>query len=301
MAVLAAAASATAGLVLAVGTLRDAAPQARTPEPAAATGCMAPAAGASAGHVHAFANAPPPGGGLDPTADGFSLRLDRAELSAGTGTPLRLRVLDGAGKPARLVPTAGVALHTYLVSGDLQVYQHLHPAPDAGCDWLLTANPPRPGPYRLFTVFQPQQRPADAPDVVLSRPVTVTGTAAAPAPAAPEGRDGEQSVAVVDGYRLALRGYVTPRTESLVSVDVSRDGRPVRTLQPYLGAMAHVSVFRDGDLAFSHAHPVQPLTSTGGPTLTLPMILPGAGRYRMFVQVNADGAVRTAGFTLTVR
>lgn len=80
---------------------------------------------------------------------------------------------------------------------------------------------------------------------------------------------------------------------------VLRGGQPVRTLSPYLGELAHVSVFRTGTLAFNHAHPLQP-TTYRRPSLTTPLIFPGTGTYRVFIQFVADGTLRSAAFTMPV-
>lgn len=98
-------------------------------------------------------------------------------------------------------------------------------------------------------------------------------------------------------YAVTLGGYPTAGGESLLTFSVSRDGEPVR---PYLGELAHVSVFRAGALAFNHAHPPQPAVEGGGPRLTTPVLFPGRGTYRVLVQFVADGSVRTAALTVPV-
>ena len=59
------------------------------------------------------------------------------------------------------------------------------------------------------------------------------------------------------GRRLhrTLTATWTPATRRELTLRVSRDGRPVTDLQPYLGAYGHLVVLRDGDLAYLHVHP----------------------------------------------
>jgi hypothetical protein len=266
------------------------------PAPAAGpAGCEAPAV-ARHQHTHAFPHPPDPRGGLAASGDGVSLVLDRSDLAAGAETEVEIRLRTAAGDVPRLVPDGGVPMHLYLVRADLGSYQHVHPTAGADCGWRVRLRPPTPGRYRLFAAIRPEGRPDTAPALVLSRPLTVPGPAirgVLPA-ASPVAR-------TPDGYTLTLRGYAAARGESLLTVTVTRGGSPVRTLSPYLGAMAHLSVFREASLAFNHGHPLQPVTDRGGPTLTTPLLFPGAGRYRVFVQFSDGGAIRTAAFTLQVR
>jgi hypothetical protein len=263
---------------------------------AAVASCPAAPAATGAGHdhQHTYPHQPGPRAGLAASEGALRLDLDRSQLEAGAPNEVTLRVTDGGGV-ARLERTGTVPMHVYLVRDDLGSYEHVHPRPTPDCGWKVAVRPPGPGAYRLFAEFRPGGRAADAPDVVLSRPLTVPGPAARvalPPPAA---------TATAGPYVVTLGGYATSGGESLLTFDVSRDGAPVRTLSPYLGEMAHVSVFREGTAAFNHAHPLQAAVEGGGPRLTTPLLFPGAGTYRVFVQFVADGEVRTAGLTVPVR
>ena len=89
---------------------------------------------------------------------------------------------------------------------------------------------------------------------------------------------------------------------SRLTLSVSRDGRPVTDLQPYLGAFGHLVVLRDGDLAYLHAHPVGEADGAGappGPNVRFATTAPSAGDYRLFLDFKHDGVVRTAAFTVS--
>jgi hypothetical protein len=264
------------------------------PAPAAACPADSVPTGGGHAHQHSYPHQPDPAAGLAAAEDGFRLDLDRTALDGGAENPVVLRLSAGAGV-ARLERTGDVPMHVYLVRDDLGSYQHVHPELTADCGWRVTVRPPGPGGYRLFAEFRPAGRAPDAPDVVLSRPLAVPGPAARAAlpPPAP--------TAAAGPYAVTLGGYATAGGESLLTFTVTRDGRPVRTLSPYLGELAHVSVFRADGLRFNHAHPLQPAVEGGGPRLTTPLLFPGAGTYRVFVQFVADGAVRTAALTVPVR
>ena len=59
-----------------------------------------------------------------------------------------------------------------------------------------------------------------------------------------------------------------------------------------------IVALRDGDLAYSHVHPLP----TGAPgEIVFHTELPTAGRYRLFFQFKIGGVVHTAPFTVDVQ
>ena len=88
---------------------------------------------------------------------------------------------------------------------------------------------------------------------------------------------------------------------SELTLSVSRDGRPVTDLQPYLAAYGHLVVLRDGDLAYLHVHPAgEPGdgTTPSGPDITFYATAPSVGDYRLFLDFQHGDVVRTAEFTV---
>jgi hypothetical protein len=85
-----------------------------------------------------------------------------------------------------------------------------------------------------------------------------------------------------------------------VTLTVSRDGVPVTDLQPYLGAYGHLVALRDGDLAYLHVHPDGTPgdgRTAAGPQITFYAEVPSNGAYRLFLDFQHRGVVRTAEFT----
>ena len=82
---------------------------------------------------------------------------------------------------------------------------------------------------------------------------------------------------------------------------MSRDGRPVTDLQPYLAAYGHLVALRQGDLAYLHVHPdgepgdgrTEP-----GPGIVFHTTAPSAGTYRLYLDFKHGDVVRTAAFTV---
>jgi hypothetical protein len=106
--------------------------------------------------------------------------------------------------------------------------------------------------------------------------------------------------AEVDGYTVTLDGDLVPGQESEVTLTIDKDGQPVTDLQPYLAAYGHLVALRDGDLAYLHVHPGgEPgdgITEPG-PAITFYANVPSAGAYRLFLDFQHDGVVRTSEFT----
>ncbi|HEX8629951.1 MAG TPA: hypothetical protein VF755_17475, partial [Catenuloplanes sp.] len=148
-----------------------------------------------------------------------------------------------------------------------------------------------PGQYRVFADFRPAGRPAgltlgvDVPAPGDYRPVVLPAAA---------------RTATVDGYTVTLDGDLVPGTSSKLTLSVSRDGGPVTDLQPYLGAYGHLVALRAGDLAYLHVHPDGAPgdgRTPAGPRVTFHAEVPSAGAYRLFLDFQHGGRVRTAEFT----
>jgi hypothetical protein len=85
---------------------------------------------------------------------------------------------------------------------------------------------------------------------------------------------------------------------SVLDFGVSRDGRPVASFQSYVGMRGHLIALHEGDLAYSHVHPLDG-SATG--QIGFETELDAAGRYRVFLQFKVGGRVHTAPFTIEVR
>ncbi|MFD0591940.1 hypothetical protein ACFQZ4_04690 [Catellatospora coxensis] len=147
------------------------------------------------------------------------------------------------------------------------------------------------GQYRLFADFRPAGR-----DQGLTLGVDL------PAPGAyqPAALPAAARTATVDGYTVTLGGDLVPGTSSKLTLTVARDGKPVTDLQPYLAAYGHLVALRDGDLAYLHVHPdgnPGDGRTSAGPQIVFHAEVPSAGAYRLFLDFQHNGVVRTAAFT----
>lgn len=245
------------------------------------------------GATGAAAHAP---GGLQIAQGGYRLALKTPRVEAGEKTDLRFTVLTGNGRPLTAFREEhGKELHLILAARDLTTYRHLHPTRAADGTWSTPVDLPRAGDYRLFADFTPGG--AKSENLTLGADLAVGGDyrpANLPAP----GR-----TATVDGYTVTLDGALRPGAESDLTLKVSRDGRPVTDLDPYLGAYGHLVALRGGDLGYLHVHPGgEPGdgTTRPGPDVSFTATAPSAGTYRLFLDFKHEGEVRTAAFTVRV-
>ncbi|MEV6977282.1 hypothetical protein [Kitasatospora sp. NPDC093806] len=246
------------------------------------------------GMAHPAGAAAGPTRGLAAEQDGYRLDIATSRLPAQRPTALRFTVTGPDGSPVTgFAVHQTKKLHFYAIRGDLTGFQHLHPDMAADGTWTADLAALAPGTWRLYADFVPDTGP-HAAELVLSRTVTVPGEAAAVPLPAPE------ESATVDGYTVTLHARPMAGAHQLVAT-VSRDGRPVDDIQPYLDSYAHLTAFHAGDQALAHLHPADRVDGDhGGPTLTFQALLPAPGDWRVFLQFQTAGQLHTAQFTLRV-
>lgn len=231
--------------------------------------------------------------GLSLARDGYRLAPVRAPGSAAAGGILSFAVLDATGEPLRDYETVhDKQLHLIVVRTDGEHFAHVHPSLDRSTGtWSTPWNWSAAGTYRIFADFQP----TGGGQITLTRAVEVAGSLD-PSPAT-----GPRTVDRVDGYTVQLDGPLTAGSSSRLTARITRDGRPVTALQPYLGAFGHLVALRDGDLAYLHVHPegAEPSPGeTGGPTVSFAATAPTPGRYLLYLDFRVEDTVHTATFVV---
>jgi hypothetical protein len=230
--------------------------------------------------------------GLLVSQNGYSFRLAESTAAAGTAVPVAFTIEGPDGEPVTEFDVEHEEdLHLIAVRRDFSGFQHVHPEMAADGTWTTTLDLSA-GQWRLFADFKATG--ADA--VTLGNDLAVRGKYR---PAAPPT---DSVTSTVDGYTVTLDGDLTAGAEAKLTLTVSRDGRPVTDLEPYLGAYGHLVALREGDLAYLHVHPdgtpgdgeTEP-----GPDVVFYAAVPSDGGYRLFLDFKHEGVVRTAGFTVT--
>lgn len=244
---------------------------------------------AAEGHDSAEGHLP---GGLQVSQSGYTLDLDKTTRETGRQS-LRFRILGEDGEPVTdYVSNHEKDLHLIVVRRDATGFQHVHPTLDESGTWEadvdLTA-----GTWRVFADVQPKG--ADEA-MTLGADVQVSGAYS------PESTPTDSTTARVGDYTVTLEGELAPGKERDLTLRVTKDGKPVSDLDPYLGAYGHLVALRSDDLAYLHVHPNgEPGdgTTQPGPEVTFTTTAPSSGAYRLFLDFKHEGKVRTAEFTTT--
>jgi hypothetical protein len=221
------------------------------------------------------------------------------EIQQPNGAPLT-RFKTGPG------PHTGV--HLILVRRDLAYIIHQHPPVGHSATITQTVTFPAPGPYRLVIDVYPA---VGQTNFQLFGTVHVAG-AYKPKPLPPPATTDD-----IDGYHFTIHGASNLKAieAKFVTVRVTDPrGRPT-PFTTWYGALAHAIFFRQGSLDYFHTHVCAPgatgCTSVLGGAkvtgssqtpgkLTVGVLVPAPGTWRLFLQLMLGGKVRTAPFTLVV-
>lgn len=233
----------------------------------------------------------------------------------GAKTDVRFAIQQPDGRPLTAYATGDgphTGVHVMYVRSDLSEIIHRHPpiAADGTIDDQVRFK--APGRYRVVVDAYPKQAAGGLKNFQLFRWLDVAGEAKdEPLPAFAAEQE-------VDGYTVRMESAPDLKAldASLIDVTVTDPkGRPP-TLEPYFGALAHAIFFREQSLDYFHTHVCTPGTpgctstlggaqvtgKTGAPgKLSVGVLLPVAGTWRLFIQVRANGKLLTAPFTLTVK
>ncbi|MFJ6198727.1 hypothetical protein [Micromonospora sp. NPDC092111] len=243
-----------------------------------------------------------PAGTHDPGTQGATAHLPGGLLVSDRGYTLRpvdapagqfaFRITGPDGAPVTRYDVAhDKRMHLIVARRDLSGFRHVHPELDAGGTWRVDSPLAGPGVWRAFADFTP----SGGEPLTLGVDVTRPGALASrplPTPA---------TSTTVDGYTVSLAGTAQPGRTSPLTLTVSRDGRPVTDLEPYLGAYGHLVALRQGDLAYLHVHPEGGPgdgRTPAGPAVTFSAEVPSTGTYRLYLDFRHGGAVHTAEFTV---
>ncbi|MCT9077333.1 hypothetical protein [Streptomyces fulvoviolaceus] len=236
----------------------------------------------------------PPAGGLQISESGYTLDLQTPRVAVGKAADLRFAIRDEGGRAVTAYRREhDKELHLIVASRDLNTYRHLHPTRAADGTWSIPVELPRAGGYRVFADFTPEKKNAE--NLTLGADLAVSGAYE------PQAVPAVKATAEISGYEVKLGGGLRPGTAGELKLTVSRAGKPVTDLQPYLGAYGHLVALRSGDLAYLHVHPNgEPGdgTTEPGPEISFTATAPSSGTYRLFLDFKHEGKVHTAAFTV---
>jgi len=235
------------------------------------------------------------------TAKSWQLDVKTSQpLVKGEQTELRIHLRDEEGRSitsAELARMHEEKLHLLVVDETLSDYHHLHPVEASHGNFAVNFAPRAGGRYLVFADVTDR---ATETQRYLRAEVQVSG----PRPS-PDHIVKHESV--VEGYRFVLS---VPHGISVASgghavVQVSdSNGKPVRNLEPLMGAFAHGVGFSSDLAAVLHVHPHGPepqlKAERAGPEIGFHLNPDRRGFHRLYVQVHIDGRDLFAPFGVEV-
>ena len=233
---------------------------------------------------------------------GFDLQADKE----GRNTVM-LRTANGKAIESQDLLVAHTRkLHLLIVDPTLEDYQHVHPEPGrAPGEWTFSYTPHRGGTYRVFADFTPA---ATGRGLYASADLEVADDRLRIiSPTRPAVPGTFPLLAEKKEFRFLLDAVVTPLRAGQpadLKFSVARHDGGVVVMEPVMGAYAHLVAFDEARSGFAHLHPVEAdLTKKPDairPELSFKIMIPSAGRYVIWAQVNLDGSEVFAPFWFEV-
>jgi hypothetical protein len=234
-------------------------------------------------------------------------------VQAGKPTIVSFVIQQPNGKPLtqyKRGPGPHTGVHLIIVRRDLATVIHRHPPIGANGVASIPVTFTEPGPYRVVIDAYPA---TSGPQSNFQ----LFGTLRVKGAYHPKPLPVFSSSQTVDGFHFTLHGR--PNLQAIEASDLvvtvtDPNGKPA-TFSPWYGALAHAIFFRRGSLDYFHTHVCAPgasgctsvlggakvtgTSSTPG-KLTVGVLVPAPGTWRLFLQTKVNGQVVTAPFTLTV-
>jgi rRNA maturation protein Nop10 len=253
----------------------------------------------------------------------LDFRTEPSVVRAGQKTTMRFRIFHpGTGEPIKKFEVVHEKqYHLFVISQDMEYFQHIHPVEQADGTWTIDLTLPKPGYYKVLSDFLP----SGGSSQFIARPLVTAGYTGS---------------LIADSAHLVPDAVLTKSVDDLtatVSLDPSTfvvglyghlnfhltdkgTGRPITDLQTYLGAFGHTLIMSEDMVSYVHAHPLDILakpdddggppqflippgadleTLRGGPDVTFEGLMPKPGRYRAWTQFRRHDQLHTFSFTFT--
>ncbi len=206
-------------------------------------------------------------------------------------------------------------MHFILVRKDLQGFQHLHPDFNQSTgEFSLDVTFPTDGPYRIYPDFIPTPDNPEKQTVTLSKDISVGDLSKYQAQ--PLTADTENSKSE-NGFNIDYYFGSIPRVEAQIdySLTISKPNINEQVqLEPYLGAMGHSVIIKEGSLDFIHTHALgmdmgdmegmsaaeHAGHSSEPDTADFSTKFSEKGKYKIFTQFQVYGNVITTDYVIEV-
>ncbi|MBL8019385.1 MAG: hypothetical protein JNM27_06950 [Leptospirales bacterium] len=228
------------------------------------------------------------------------------KYKVGQPNTLEFMIHDKNGKVVRDFETMHTRImHFIIVRKDLANFQHLHPSFDkeSGVFTLTGLQFETDGEYRLFADFTPSGGMAQGhehhQEMSKGQTLGVSVVAGDANKYRPESIGYSRMSDSRENYSFALQSKGS-ELERVLRFTVSESGKPVKDLQPYLGALGHVVVLSEGDLMYVHAHPDESVGNETG-SVSFEVHFPRPAKYKIFAQFQHKGKILTSSFVLETK
>ena len=200
-------------------------------------------------------------------------------------------------------------LHLFIVSQDLDYFDHIHPEQADDGSFSVETTLPRPGYYRVFADFLPT---GGAPQLIQKSLVTAdcrSDLFSSLARLAPD----ENPSRTTDGMTVTLTTepatFIAGREAALsYYLKDAATGAPVTDLQPYLAAWGHTFILNEDGSEPIHTHPADEVppgaersAAHNKPEISFQAFFPKPGFYRVWTQFQRRDRVSTFVFTIEVK
>ncbi|HST22890.1 MAG TPA: heavy metal-binding domain-containing protein [Blastocatellia bacterium] len=243
-------------------------------------------------------------------AEEFDLKLESLPKMPEPGKNVKLRFAIFNPKTGETVKQFYLQhdklFHLFIVSQDMQEFQHIHPTFEPDGAFTIETVLPRPGQYKVYSDFYPER---GAPQVLQRNLVTAGFKSDLAASQARLTADTSFSK-TVDGIKIDLKIEPSqiiagqPATLKYHLTD-AKTGEPIRDIVPYLGAWGHTLILSEDQSDYVHSHPEETVSETadrtklrGGPDVTFGAFLPREGNYRIWTQFQRGDKLTTVSFTV---
>jgi Heavy metal binding domain len=212
--------------------------------------------------------------------------------------------------------------HLFLISQDMEYFQHIHPEEQADGTWSIDVTLPKAGYYKVLSDFMP----SGGASQFIARPLVTAGYAGdlegdsahlVPDVVSSKTVDGMTATLAYDPatFSSGVYGHLNFHLTDAAS------GQPINDLQTYLGAFGHTLIMSEDMVDYVHSHPLDILAKAdddggppqfliapgadleklrGGPDVTFEGLMPKPGRYRAWTQFRRNDKIYTFAFTFNV-
>ena len=282
-----------------------------------------------------------PAGHSDDAAHGSEVHTHSTRFSV-TSTPvtvpgsesatmMTLQIVDKAdGKPINDYEIVhDKKLHLILASSDLNWFNHLHPEFIGNGKFRVTTTFPKAGKFRVYADYKPKGeegevgyaelnfKAGDSDSFALTPKLVADkmqdGWMKVQSPALPEGQaEAGRAQAELSEYQVALMpmpGKIKASEDVMLHFQVrDSSGKPVKDLQPYLGAKGHCVILSADPKVYLHTHPTDgehqmegmSTPAAGGGDVMFHTNFPRAGLYKVWGQFKHKNKIITAPFVVNV-